>query len=880
MKAWMIFTTLAILLVWLFARRQDDGPPPPPPSKPQNVAAAPDPANEKSYPESEQLSLLELLEKPRAELAELAIEKEQQIVAQDKARNDQVLVFTFMPSARFPTCVPIWQKARYSAKRDMVLPPYLDEAAFDATLALHLARFGDAEAARKLVPPDDKATLAEVNKLALSRNFPAEWTRLVALIMHRSHYSLAEGNNDGARRVVSLHQQLNALLDDDARNSALGAALLPRGRMLLHQAVLAWSQGEGQDELVEMASRSLAEWGEQAPSLPSIHSADELARWLGGESRGLLVSGGNPQRALDIMGVPLPVQALRNVVGLFDRTGKLQEYLFIYGPEWVEMHEKRSFVMNANVALDVANHPHLSYWLEEQLAWQPAAQFSADVHRTSRNAYVGSLARIIPRLGNGQGFAPARTPILPGKTLPRDFGLVDLDRTFETNRRFFSWHQSGSKISVSDPKVLANLKLPFPGQKISQAILQRDGKLNLVADFQLVLATDTKAIPNLIDVARPFWEAAGASQIKVTGEMAANSIDFFWNDATTKLCLRLPNQQGDPIVLEASDGDGKDGAERLKQAQQRDDDERNQRWTERKPATRLSRGLEEFDLGMTRAELNKKIGRTKVLRNSMQNGKLISESLTFPLTAEDESEWILRQGVVRFDENGRLTEAKLRFVDGFGKKPGRAQLVLKSIRDRAGAPEVSQDAPSADVKNPPKLFRWQDDATLVLARVDEHGVEVTLRDCPEQYPNGRPLPPLTWLPRGPSSQCAIGMSKALLFKNWQIKTPVIRDDAILLWPAEKSPYDVLLVWLDNDQNVQRVVARHRPTGEVHSSPLTAGKAVAQAWGQQADVLGWPWVQLTSRQGNVLAWSNSDNATQVRIFWQESEGGLRIFTEWK
>ena len=107
-----------------------------------------------------------------------------------------------------------------------------------------------------------------------------------------------------------------------------------------------------------------------------------------------------------------------------------------------------------------------------------------------------------------------------------------------------------------------------------------------------------------------------------------------------------------------------------------------------------------------------------------------------------------------------------------------------------------------------------------------------------------------------------------------------RDGGIILRPADKSPYDVYLVYLDGER-VKRIVARHRHAGEALAQPPAAGKAMMNAWTLQAKTYGWPWQLGYNPQGHLMSWSSHDEETQVRVFWQNNgDSGPRVFTEWK
>src|SRR5262249_7021106 len=146
-------------------------------------------------------------------------------------------------------------------------------------LALHLARYGDGEAARKLVDPADAATLRQIDKLAGKRNIPLEWTRVVALLLHGAQVRLATGDLEGGSDLMIWHRQAKEILGGQG---PLSAVLLPRGRKALALAEKAWRE-EKHPVLAEQAKTALASWGEVAESsvvVPLGSSRDEVAHLL------------------------------------------------------------------------------------------------------------------------------------------------------------------------------------------------------------------------------------------------------------------------------------------------------------------------------------------------------------------------------------------------------------------------------------------------------------------------------------------------------------------------------------------------------------------------------------------------------------------------
>ena len=420
--------------------------------------------------------------------------------------------------------LPIWQKARYSAKRDMILPPYLNEDAFDSNLALHLARYGDVEGARKIVDPKDTVARTEIDRLAKRRNYPAEWTRLVVLILHQAHYSLAEANNDGARRVVALHRQLTALMNDnEVRQSKLAVTLLSHGRSLLHESgpgLDGWRRPGRVRRAGQHRPELLGECAGAGAAVSPVAAGTAHPGWAV-RARGSLVRASDTLRALDMLELPLPSKAVEGVVGLFEpnRADLGQEILVVYG-HLHDVHE---------------NRPPGPYWIDEQIGASSRARvpFSMETLVSPRVALVR--------------FAP-RTTAVPDSgrfALPRDFGPVHLDRTFEGNRRFFGWSQSGSRLVVNDAQYVAELKWSCLRRPEIHAgdFLIRDDKADLVDDLQFTLQKDPAGHNGLIDVAGPIWQELGAGRIQVTGANAKDNLNLDLGPmGATQLDPFLPEQ--------------------------------------------------------------------------------------------------------------------------------------------------------------------------------------------------------------------------------------------------------------------------------------------------------------------------------------------------
>ena len=148
--------------------------------------------------------LAELLDKPRSELAEIGAELQARVTLQRRAVQEGRLNLGFLPNLPMPLIIPIWTEATFSAKRGISLPPYVRGTEPDPELALHLASFGDRDGALLLADPADAATQKVISGAAYERNYPAEWTRLVALLLFDAELCAGPGRRGSAPAICSL----------------------------------------------------------------------------------------------------------------------------------------------------------------------------------------------------------------------------------------------------------------------------------------------------------------------------------------------------------------------------------------------------------------------------------------------------------------------------------------------------------------------------------------------------------------------------------------------------------------------------------------------------------------------------------------------------
>lgn len=865
MKSLLLRWSLVAFILGLCGCGKPSAPVAPPP---------PPPAPVRSEPRSE-VSLAELLAKPRAELAALADDWTTRVRNEDKAHRDGNAQFFLLADFRLPLVIPIWREARFSPAAGLSLPPYLKAGVKDSAAALHLARYGDVEAARKLVDPTDQETLRRIEAVAPERNYPAEWTRLVALMLHSAQFRLATGEAGAADELSALHAQLLKVLDAKAAAGPLGADLLARGHKALTLAAKAWRAGKDAS-LVQKADAALAEWGTVPAPLPAVQPGDasaELARLLGQPVQGRAVLAASIPRAFDLLELPFPTEGTEAVVALFDPSDRLTDVLITYRPRMGDLYPEPW-----QLALALEDHalpgtegertPELrsrDYPLGNGRAW--------DVAIASHSSSLGALARY--------GQSAQSRPMLA-----RDFGGVHLDRSFEQSRLRLVPGQQADLLQVDRPLSLALVKSPIHSSTgspkhqsatFSAAMLQREPGHDLLGRLTLDYALDRDHVP-LHEIVRQLWAAHGPGRLTTSESKDGRHAALVWEDGQTRYLLSLPGAGSRALELEVRDRRGPDQmGQRAAAVAAFDQAERKARLSAGQPLLRLPRHLDiegsprpvPVGLGMTRDQLNQALPKGgSVFRHDLADGVRVVFAGDPPAGATQ----VLRELIVRLGPGGRVAEVRGRY-EGAG-----VGTLFNSLKKQGGLPRelpaswtvVWSDLPAQ--KPAAVRSRWQDDATVLTFERDPAGAEMTLRDCPPEHPAGLPLPPLQYLPRGPEG-VTLGEMRDGLLRRGNV-TPR-EDGSVSLVPARPGTYDAVLVWFDKGR-VTRIVARHSLEG---GSPAELGQALLQAAGRESGALGWPDRHDVGPDQVPQGIGWNDDRTRVRLFWQQ-DGSGRLYTEWK
>jgi hypothetical protein len=383
------------------------------------------------------------------------------------------------------------------------------------------------------------------------------------------------------------------------------------------------------------------------------------------------------------------------------------------------------------------------------------------------------------------------------------------------------------------------------------------------------------------------WAAYGAARFEPVADDAGGHFDIVWQDQTTRYTLRLPNddQRGSDLVI--ADSRESDGMKtRLATVTAHDNAARKARLEAGQPQRRLPRGLylESLKLGMPRAAALAALPRGKMFRQTAL-GDGVSLMLLNPV--DNAATHSARQLFVRFGADEKLAEIRVRYQVG-PRKPDKAHPSLLDTLKAGpnGAPEA-MPAPWAKLwtdlpaqKPAAEKFRWADDVTIMTYQRDAAGAEVVLLDSDLDHPQGVPLAPLSFASRGIEA-CNLGDNKSDVLRRWKLDAPrTTPDGALYFGQPDASPYDIVLVWFE-DNKVARVVARHKLRDGKPLRLEQVGPLLQDVWASDIDHLG----QLRRQNG---AWGQvygtygwTEDKTRVVSHVQDTDpDGLRVFTEWR
>jgi hypothetical protein len=840
------------------------------------------------------VSVADWLGKPREELAKMVKDRLETVrLEQDFARSNPASV-DLLPDLKPFISLPVFQEAAYSKKAGVSLPPYLAPGARDREVALHLARNGDGEAAALFADPADADLKARLDGLRCGRNYPLEWTQLVALNQVSAEFKLATGNLEAASTLVHLHRQLGATLDKKAAAGPLGAALLARGHRALSECVPALRDSKvNKKRLANDVEAALRDWGEAPTPAPAVELGApraEVARIFHSQEKGRVltaVTREDCQRVTDLLALPLTHELVEGVVAFLDDKDRLSELFVHYFNTVAQQHPEPLTLAGPLVDGGVGGGPvdKQKGILRQTFV---AGKWSYQVNIIQAATAGSTPAGAIVRVGDAAGtFAAASLP-----ANPRELGVVHLDKSFDQNRLALDpGVKPEAVLEFTRPQAVARVQQPVVNPRPGSVVLTREADVNLLASVAVRWPSDENkhALARLLV---PLWAAYGGARMEGVDDDSGGHLAFTWEDGQTRYTMRLPYVDVRPPELVVTDRRGSESLNaRLNLTATFDGDQRRARFAADKPLERLPRWLylNQVRLGMTRAEAVAALPKRDTLHTTeIPDGLNVHVVIDAP---KDVTHWA-RQMFVRFTpgKEGRVAEIRVRYQEGPAAPSPQAPALFDLLRKAPnGEPETLAptwaglwtDLPAKKFKA--VRYRWLDDRTVMTYERDAAGSEVTVRDCPLEHPLGQPLPPLAFCSRGLPG-VTLGDDRADVLKRWKVEKPQANADGSLelgAGPAD-GPYDAVAVWFDKDK-VSRVVARHRANGALQKGEVAA--ALQEYWSDNVDQLGV--IRRVDTLGaesavsqRLPSWGWHDDRTRVRCFGTDTEGGARLFTEWR
>lgn len=803
----------------------------------------------------------------------------------DLIRHDKQTV-QLLPKLLPTLTLPVFHLAQFSARAGLTLPPYLADGARDSQLALHLARFGDADGALLLAPPGDAATRQQIEDLRTARNYLVEWTRLIAMIQFDAELRLASGEIEGAAVLVHLHEQLGAALDAKAAAGPLGAVLLSGGRRALEAATAAWRQA-GKIGLADDVAAALATWGDVpalAPSLLPGASRAAVGKLLRGEGAGhaMMAFASNAARAFDLLTLPVPIDDFEGIAAFFDAKDQLAEMAVLYRSRAVQTYPDPGCLAQRCTDLGFAGQDVVE--THGTLAQRyTGGGLTYDVTVVPRGAAIGGLVRVTDQKGTA---APAFPP--PD---PRDFAAVHFERTFEQNRIAIAPDLKTADAIVATrasdvrrvlPPGLA-LGIPVDLPPASAVQLERLSGHNLLNTLTLRWGRALNPVAQTRLLA-PLWTAYGAAHIEADNDNNGGYLAFIWEDATTRYTLRLPHNDERAPEFVAEDKRGTQGLpQREKAAATFDRDQRAARLAAGKPLQRLARAFEEAPdvrLGTPRAKVAELLPGSKTLRKfEIADGW----SVLFLKPAAGNAAYTSQQLFIRFGPTETVAELRMRYLERTLPKNDAMPSLLARLTIAAGQPDTLP-APWAGLwpdlpqqKPAATLHAWKDDLTAQTLQRDAGGAEVTLRDCSNEKGDGVDLPPLQFCSRGIEG-CSIGDAREAVLQRWKVTEPTTTSDGGIVLPTPKaSPYEAVVAYFENGK-VHRLLAYHRQKADLRSEDVMP--ALQAAWGRDINQLGSVRRQDGPAGSSLGGLGWNDDKNRVRIFAMDNDQGPRLHTEWR
>jgi hypothetical protein len=805
---------------------------------------------------------------PREELNRRALDVLAEIKTREEGRRKNKLAFNLLPKLYQPIVVPGIHDLKFDATVGCSLPSYVDprETVPQPDLARLYAQYGDLEAGRKLARGQEPADL---EKLKLEKNYPVEWTRYVAYHLHALGQKIALGDTEALAEFLDARKQLETALGEKDRTSPLGQALLARERRVIQQAADALRK-QGQTALANQASGALGNWPDAPPPLPLDEGREFWCRALRAPADSKVVAGIPALRALDFLQLPYPAEALDAVFLFFSEQGQLEEVLIGYTARVQDQYPRAAELAGA-LSDFVPSDSEATASKSNQIC----QGWTVETRVTPIDSTVGAWVRW-----------SRQRPVAP-VAVPRDFGPIHLDWSFESTRLQLAPNVLGNPVVLKDDAALDRFPNPLSVGKLLDVTLVQTPDHNLLQEASFRYRPGTP----WHQLAQPLFAQLGLGKWSVedAGSNHGPRVRITWEDDASQLTFSIPHESREPSELEYRDRrDSSHHAARVAAVKARESKERQERLASGKAAQRLPRKLDYLPLGGERDDVVRYLpkGQT-VLKREFDGGMLVVVNSPPP---KDGPPYMARQLLLRFGKDDKLAWARVRYDIAVKPKNAKEGDWPRQILDlwrkpggAVGALASPYAARMSDLppQNPPGvLYRWEDDLTEAAFLSDRNGVEVTLEDRPL---SGEDLPPLTYLPRGPS-EGATGVTLGMDRKDFEAiakSKPIESPDGAWVFGIPQGLYDAVLVWFDKDNKARQITARFRQADASKTGQKDLEKFLSDRWGAEVKQVGWPARRDYSPQGSLQSLVWFDDVTRYRLYWADSDNSpSRLWAEWK
>ena len=354
---------------------------------------------------------------------------------------------------------------------------------------------------------------------------------------------------------------------------------------------------------------------------------------------------------LDLLDLPVPEEGAQALVAFFDAHDRLTEMLLLYRarvsdyyPEAGDLAlqlENRSLPPSPQPLSPAAGRGAGVRGREKvpvcAARTYPLGGMLCRVTVVSQNSAVGALVHLACEKPAGQ------TP-----TLSRNFGAINLDRSFEQNRLRIAPEQRADTIQTDRPAALNQITSPCGTLRPQMAILCRQTGCDLTDSLTLRYGIEETTLP-LYQVAMPLWVAWGAGALTGADDQHGGHLGLIWEDAQTHYELSSPYITGQLLEFTVRHRSGLGNPDqRAAQVKALDQAERAARINSGKPLIRLPRYLEldQIRLGMSRDQVVPALPVGQAIIKQTIPGGI---SVTFAGEPARNLNYVARQMFLRFD---------------------------------------------------------------------------------------------------------------------------------------------------------------------------------------------------------------------------------------